>query len=563
MSLPPTISPLLQRLALTTSQPDRLSLLETISRELLPHNLTETLRFLSQGLQLAEELKRAYNQAWFHKHIGLCKKQLGQLDEAFTSFKTARNLFRKIQEQEEEATTAVELGRVAAQTGRYEKSAEAYREGLELFTTLENNNGKLAALKALGDLYDQLGDYHNALNYFHGGLEVAHGLENSRDKGIAFSDVGILCAKLGEHQRALHYLQESWQQFRLCDAHDLEVRSLSNISNVYAEQGNTQDALNYGLRGLAICEALHDKEGLAVLLMNISNIYERDGHSETAINMRMKALTLFEQLEDLHGESVALFGLGNLYRKTGRLQHAIQLLEHALDIAKEANNIELELQCREVLSEVLEGMGDFQNALTNVRACLALREKNEQAKRREEIDAMQARFDMERAEKEREIYRLRNEQLERENQHKTAEVAALSMHLLEKSQLIHDVRSEIEKIGEEGTGKEHSRVREIVRTIKRNANSGQDWERFKEAIDLVHQDFISTLIGEFPSLTPAELRICALVRLGLSSAEISDILHVTKRNVDTHRYRLRKKLNLEGRANLVSFLSNMGVKREA
>ncbi len=561
MSLPPTIPPLLQRLELTTSQPDRLSLLQTISRELLPHSPTESLRFLLQGLQLAEELKRTYEQAWFHKKIGWCKKQLGQIGEAFASLKTARNLFRKIEDKEEEATTAVELGRVAAQAGRYEKSAEVYREAQELFLSLNDESGQLAALKGLGDLYDQLGDHHNALYYFHCGLQVARGLESCRDKGIAFSDVGILCAKLGEHQRALEYLQESWQQFRLCDAHDLEVRSLSNISSVYAGQGKVKDALEFGLRGLAVCEAVHDKEGLAVLLMNLSNIYERDGHPETAINMRMKALTLFEQLEDLHGESVALFGLGNLYRKTGRLQNAVHLLEHALDIVREANNIELELQCREVLSEAFEEIGDLQSALTNVRTCLALREKNEQAKRRKEIDAMQARFDMERAEKEREIYRLRNEQLEAENQHRTAEVAALSMHLLEKSQLIRDVRSEIEKISEDGAGNEGSRVRDIAQTIKRNANTGQDWERFKEAIDLVHQDFIRTLIAEFPLLTPAELRICALVRLGLSSAEIADILHVTKRNVDTHRYRLRKKLNLKGRASLVSFLSNVGVKR--
>ena len=95
------------------------------------------------------------------------------------------------------------------------------------------------------------------------------------------------------------------------------MRGLTNISNVHTEHGETELALDSGLRALAIGEHLDDPKGLATLLLGLSNIYEQKEELETALNMRMKALDLFERLGSHKGQGTALLGAGNLYRKDG------------------------------------------------------------------------------------------------------------------------------------------------------------------------------------------------------------------------------------------------------
>lgn len=557
MFLPSTIHALREQLNRTTSITERLALLETIARGTLDYNPAEALVILNEGLALATERRRTAHRGRFHRMIGICRSRLGEPADAIESLKNACAMFQSCTSPEEEAETRVELGRIAADYGVHETGIQAYHSGLELFSRLHNHSGELAALKGLSDLHQQLGDWHTALNYVFQVLETARTIQDTREQGIALSDMGVLYAQLGEYQRALHCLSESISSLHQCGEHHLEIRALVNKVGIQSEHDSINSALETGLKGLALCEALNDRGNIAVLLVNLSNLYERQEQLETALDMRIKAARLFEELNDVQRTGTALLGLGNLYRKIGRSEQALRVLEHALEFAERSEDKNTLISCHEILSCAHEETGSLPTALAHVRMCLELTRNNEQNKRRREIATQQNHFDLKRAEQEREIFRQRNEQLEKENQERAAELTTLSTRLLEQSRLLRDVRSIMEDIGEGNELQQHLQARELTRAIRQSTENDQDWERFREAIDLVHRNFIAVLGDQFPSLTPSELRVCALVRLGLSSAEIADILHVTKRNVDTHRYRLRKKLELNGRASLVRFLANI------
>ena len=65
----------------------------------------------------------------------------------------------------------------------------------------------------------------------------------------------------------------------------------------------------------------------------------------------------------------------------------------------------------------------------------------------------------------------------------------------------------------------------------------------------------------FPTLKKNDLKLCAYLKMGLSSKEIASLLNTNLRSIETARYRLRKKLGLEGGANLTGFLQ--AVNRDA
>ncbi len=76
-------------------------------------------------------------------------------------------------------------------------------------------------------------------------------------------------------------------------------------------------------------------------------------------------------------------------------------------------------------------------------------------------------------------------------------------------------------------------------------------------IDLIHEDFFRKLNEKFPSLTENDKKLCAMLRLNLSSKEIASIQNIEAKSVDMNRYRLRKKLNISAEEDLNSFLASI------
>lgn len=100
-------------------------------------------------------------------------------------------------------------------------------------------------------------------------------------------------------------------------------------------------------------------------------------------------------------------------------------------------------------------------------------------------------------------------------------------------------------------GLEHELLSKID---QRQFSNYSDWESFRFSFEHQHPDFLLSLASTCPSLTPLELKICAMVRASLSTKEIMDLLQTSERNVENHRYRIRRKLDLRPHQNLNSFL---------
>jgi DNA-binding CsgD family transcriptional regulator len=77
---------------------------------------------------------------------------------------------------------------------------------------------------------------------------------------------------------------------------------------------------------------------------------------------------------------------------------------------------------------------------------------------------------------------------------------------------------------------------------------------FENLFDQAHENFFRRLKLAYPDLTPSDFRLCAYLRMNLSSKEIAPLLNISIRGVEEKRYRLRKKLNLTADQNLTDFI---------
>jgi CheY-like chemotaxis protein len=94
-----------------------------------------------------------------------------------------------------------------------------------------------------------------------------------------------------------------------------------------------------------------------------------------------------------------------------------------------------------------------------------------------------------------------------------------------------------------------STINELNYNIKTQA-----WEQFESHFKSIHPNFVNNLLTKFPNLTPNEVKLCVFLRLNLNSKEIAEITVQISSSIDIARYRLRKKIGLDRKANLNSYL---------
>jgi DNA-binding CsgD family transcriptional regulator len=82
----------------------------------------------------------------------------------------------------------------------------------------------------------------------------------------------------------------------------------------------------------------------------------------------------------------------------------------------------------------------------------------------------------------------------------------------------------------------------------------KEWEQFAVHFDKVHSDFLQNIKTIYPALSAHELKLCAYLRMNLSSKEIAQLENISVRGVELSRYRLRKKLKIPSETNLFDFL---------
>jgi DNA-binding CsgD family transcriptional regulator len=147
--------------------------------------------------------------------------------------------------------------------------------------------------------------------------------------------------------------------------------------------------------------------------------------------------------------------------------------------------------------------------------------------------------------KEQELIRLRNEKLRNEIGFKSKELANSTMALIKKNEFLMYLKKVISKqksdLGSRYPDKYFNYLNE---KIDENISNQDDWQLFETNFEQAHEQFFRKIKEKYPDLTSSDLRLCAFLRMNLSSKEIAPLLGISVRGVENHRYRLRKKLNL-------------------
>lgn len=196
---------------------------------------------------------------------------------------------------------------------------------------------------------------------------------------------------------------------------------------------------------------------------------------------------------------------------------------------------------------------------------LRIRSKNRTAVAAEKRIAVENEriYRQEAARRENEILRLKNEKIMIDVEHKNQELANIAINLTRKNEILTDIKKDVEKIAAElknsGADTPPLAIRTKLLTVKskieQNIVNDDALKDFEEHFDLVHNNFMKRLSADYPALTLSERKMCAYIRMHLSTKEIAPLLNISVRGAETMRYRLRHKLGLDKNASLTEFLN--------
>ncbi len=290
---------------------------------------------------------------------------------------------------------AAEYAEAAAQADRFavvaEKSGDAplLAEAKFLRGTVEAEQGRLA----------------QALEYFHSARQDLEGIGEPGALAQIYNAIGITHNFAGDSRRAYRYFNLALEQARAEEDNRLIATYLNNLSLVAVEVEGPEAALALQQEVLTLAGEMGDDSGAALARGNMCNQLVDVGRLEDAEPVCSQALEEIDQLGQTRWRAGVRQTIGNLHRGQGELELALEMYRDSLALA-EGVVATVEEEVLSGMAEVLVDLGRLEEAMTTLQRLLALREEMEQNQRRELLEELEVRYELERSAADVELLRL-------------------------------------------------------------------------------------------------------------------------------------------------------------
>ena len=161
-------------------------------------------------------------------------------------------------------------------------------------------------------------------------------------------------------------------------------------------------------------------------------------------------------------------------------------------------------------------------------------------------------------EKDIEIRTNENTQLESQLKFKKSELMNIALNIISKNEFLEKLKNNIRSIQKKNTEEiSNNDFVQLLNLINENIDLKADRESFNMYVGEINSDFYFRLKSKYPNLTENEKKLCALLRLKLTSKQISSLLNISPKSVEVNRYRLRQKIGISHNEKLTDVINKL------
>ena len=431
------------------------------------------------------------------------------------------------------------IGILYYSTGRYEDALENFQKGLKILDTTQLSVGSDILQMAFfrlnlnaGAVYTKTRDFDKADFYFTKALQYLP--ENDdRSYGILLNNLAIVARENDQMERAFDLNKKAIEVSKRAENKRSETQAYNNLGSCFLEIGQYDSALKYYNSALekALKYKFTSSEQIALELLSAA--YDSIGDYKNAYSTHVSFKSLSDSLFDL--EKLKLVTQLELQEKFDKRMNQSKLKQQKL----EAEQRKRELIFTLVIVVI---------AMALIIASLLFYLQRSKSKRH--------RLEAEKTSLLSKSLELEKHKLEEELEFKNKELATNVMYMIRKNELITQISERLIK-SKQAFKKENQRIiDEIIRDLQ-SSTEDDIWKDFEIRFQQVHNEFYEKLNEKFPNLSANEKRLCAFLRLNMSTKEISAITYQSLNSITVARSRLRKKLGLDLEENLIAYLESI------
>jgi tetratricopeptide (TPR) repeat protein len=447
--------------------------------------------------------------------------------------------------------------------GNYPRSLNLYQEVIQNKTA--NSNDLLSAYNGIGIINYYQRDYKNAIKYYNQALSISSTIkaEFEHEKALKqnlLNNLGIIYEEMKEFDKANFFYTQSLNIGKQLKDENNIAHVLTNQGRLFHKQGKNEIALKYYLEALAIRKKNNDESGISQSYDGLGEFYFELKDYNTAETYLKEAIKLGQHTEDLLTVRRASSNLYKLYQQ----QENYKLAFNAFALNKQVSDTLFNAERSNKIAQ-LEMQFDFDR-----------KQNEERAKQREKeltyllvgialtlsLVIVSLLFYLQRNKARNSLLEQAHLKLEKENLQKNIELkdkelTTSILHLMQKNELIDHISEKLVKIKQSVDKEAQPAMQKVVTDLQSNLRP-ELLKEFEFRFQQVHEDFYDILNEKFPNLSPSERKLCAFLKLNMTTKEISAVTHQNIKSIEIARTRLRKKLNLTGiDYNLVIFLSQL------
>lgn len=400
-----------KELETATNDREKVDILNHAAEEYYDKQPLFALDLSTQARDIAQKALYSAGEAYSFRNSGAGYLVLSRFTEALAHIQHALQLFIDIDDTDGQAASYTMLGIIYFYLGQYDSALEAQSNALIIYEQQTNKRMIASSLGNISIIYLTVGQYDEALSHSLKALATQEEMKDTLGTAITANNIGGLFIRLGHYDTALKYLEQSIEVSRQLNNKFGISKALRNIGIVHEQKKDYHTALEYQSQAIVIIKELDDKQGFieSLTLMGVS--YQKINDFSTALSYHATALKACLQIGEQKVQVEILKNIGDCYTSLHNFAKAIEYLNKAYELAQKIGIDDTLVEVHFSYSKTYEAMNNYREALRHYAEWAKLRDKILGSEKQKLIAVMETRLAIEKAMKEKEIFRLRNIEL--------------------------------------------------------------------------------------------------------------------------------------------------------
>jgi len=476
------------------------------------------------------------------------------------------------------------------------QEAISYANQAKTFLNEDEDSYEKALLKRiLGLVYSGLGELDKASKCYFTSLQICESLGNKACLSSSYNGIGDLFFERKDYKMALKYYSDALAISRKLNDLVGVSRGLNNIAIVFSSDEKEDKALPLLFEASEINQILGERLWEGINYLNIAENYRTHKDYDLSLPYYLKADSIFTELKHYILKAKTYISISKYYFDINDEKHSIKYANLAFKISDERDYVLVKNRVSEWMYELYSDIGNEKKAFHYGLIHFQLKDSLEIEKNAIKLSQMELLYQLEKKDQLRKIeqhkkdtryivailttafvgllivillrarYKIKvnndllvKKQLEAKIEIKDRELVVNVMSLLKKNEVLANIVDNLMQVHDKAV-KEETKIAliKIAKDIQESSEV-EIWEEFEVRFKQAHGEYYDRLFNKFPNLSPNELKLCAFLKLNMSTKDISELTGKSLNSIEIARTRLRKKLGISNtKTNLISFISQI------